>query len=67
MTGDGVPVAFIENKYSDQNFVPRPPNWSGWRVEPKEVEFWLDGEGRIHERLVYTKENGKWKKKLLYP
>ena len=57
----------FENKYSDQNFVPRPPNWSGWRVEPKEVEFWLDGEGRIHERLVYTKENGKWKKKLLYP
>ena len=34
---------------------------------PKEIEFWLDGEGRIHERLVYIKQNGEWVKKLLYP
>ena len=57
----------FEKKFPDQKKVPRPPHWSGWRLLPKEIEFWLDGEGRIHERLVYTKENGKWKKKLLYP
>ena len=34
---------------------------------PSEVEFWLDGEGRIHERLNYIKEKGSWKKGLLYP
>ncbi|MDC3104351.1 pyridoxamine 5'-phosphate oxidase [Candidatus Pelagibacter bacterium] len=56
-----------EKKYSDKNTVPRPSNWSGWRVIPKEIEFWLDGEGRIHERLVYYKESKNWKKKLLYP
>ena len=56
-----------EKKYDDQNSVPRPSNWSGWRVIPKEIEFWLDGEGRIHERLVYFKESRNWKKKLLYP
>jgi len=57
----------FEKKYPDQDNVPRPPNWSGWRLMPKEVEFWLDGEGRIHERLLYTYKENKWEKKLLYP
>ena len=57
----------FEKKYNNQKSVPRPPHWSGWRVLPREIEFWLDGEGRIHERLVYDKVGGKWKKKLLYP
>ena len=55
-----------EKKYPSDN-VPRPPHWSGWRLLPSEIEFWLDGEGRIHERLNYIKENGEWKKELLYP
>ncbi len=57
----------FEQKYPEKNSVPRPPHWSGWRILPKEVEFWLDGEGRIHERLVYINEKGNWKKKLLFP
>ena len=57
----------FENKYPDQNKVPRPPHWSGWRILPNEIEFWLDGEGRIHERLNYVKNNGKWIKEILYP
>ena len=60
-------VREFEKKFSDQNKVPRPPHWSGWRLLPEEVEFWLDGEGRIHERLNYKKINDKWKKELLYP
>jgi pyridoxamine 5'-phosphate oxidase len=56
----------FEKKYPSNN-VPRPPHWSGWRLMPSEIEFWLDGEGRIHERLNYKKENGNWKKELLYP
>ena len=57
----------FEKKFPDQNNVPRPPYWSGWRLLPEEIEFWLDGEGRIHERLNYRKNNGKWEKELLYP
>ena len=57
----------FQKKYPDKNNVPRPPHWSGWRLLPDEIEFWLDGEGRIHERLNYRKNNGKWKKELLYP
>ena len=56
-----------ENKYPDQKKVPRPPHWSGWRVEPENIEFWLEIKNRIHERLNYRKENGKWTKEILYP
>jgi pyridoxamine 5'-phosphate oxidase len=54
-------------KYPDQNKVPRPPHWSGWRILPNEIEFWVDGEGRIHERLNSINNNGKWIKEILYP
>ena len=57
----------FKSKYPDQNNVPRPPHWSGWRVLPKEIEFWLDGEGRIHERLNYIYDNSKWNREILYP
>ena len=57
----------FEKQYPDEKNIPRPPHWSGWRLIPKEIEFWLDGEGRIHERLNYKRSNGKWSKELLYP
>ena len=59
-------IKTYEKKYPT-NSVPRPSHWSGWRLMPSQIEFWLDGEGRIHERLNYKKENGSWKKELLYP
>ena len=61
----------IENykkKYLDKKNVPRPNHWSGWNLSPTEIEFWLDGENRIHERLVYIKnQDDKWNKSLLNP
>ncbi len=57
----------FKKKYPDQNNVPRPPHWSGWRVEPNSIEFWLEIKNRIHERLNYKKENNKWIKEILYP
>tara|TARA_B110000285_G_C14833083_1_gene471797 strand:- start:93 stop:725 length:633 start_codon:yes stop_codon:yes gene_type:complete len=60
-------ISEFEKKYPNQNKVPRPPHWSGWRILPEEIEFWLDGEGRVHERLNYVNNNNKWKKEILYP
>ena len=57
-----------KNKYSDKNDVPRPEHWSGWNLIPISIEFWLDGDSRIHERLKYTKDTeGNWVKSLLSP
>jgi len=56
-----------KKKFSNQKNVPRPPHWSGWRLIPDSIEFWLRGENRIHERLRYKKTNDGWKKILLYP
>ena len=57
-----------KKKYPNENNVPRPKNWSGWNLKPNSIEFWLDGEDRIHQRLKYIKkENGTWKKFLLNP
>ena len=57
-----------KNKYNDKNNVPRPSHWSGWNLSPLSIEFWLDGDSRIHERLKYTKDsNGQWIKSLLSP
>ncbi len=57
-----------KKKYPNENNVPRPSYWSGWNLNPYEIEFWLNGENRIHERLKYTKkENNKWEKYLLSP
>ena len=57
-----------KKKYNNQNEVPRPIHWSGWNLSPLNIEFWLDGESRIHERLKYTKDsNGNWIKSLLSP
>jgi pyridoxamine 5'-phosphate oxidase len=57
-----------KNKYNDKNKVPRPSHWSGWNLSPSSIEFWLDVDNRIHERLKYTKDSsGKWIKSLLSP
>ena len=58
----------FKNKYQDQNNVPRPNYWSGWNLKPTSIEFWLDGDNRIHERLKYKlTANNDWKKSLLSP
>ena len=57
-----------KNKYNDENKVPRPSHWSGWNLSPSSIEFWLDGDSRIHERLKYIKDSsGQWRKSLLSP
>jgi len=58
----------FKKKFNDKNNVPRPDHWSGWNLSPIRIEFWLDGDSRIHERLNYTiDKSGNWIKSLLSP
>ena len=58
----------FKKKYKDKDNVPRPDHWSGWNLKPSSIEFWLDGENRIHERLKYIlNKNNIWTKNLLSP
>lgn len=49
--------------------VPRPPHWSGFRIQPLLIEFWQNGTFRLHDRLEYRRAApGKpWTTRTLYP
>jgi pyridoxamine 5'-phosphate oxidase len=49
----------IEQKFEKMDVV-RPANWGGYRVVPEIVEFWQEGEHRMHDRFRYRLENGGW-------
>lgn len=56
----------INEDFADQD-VPRPPFWSGFRLVPQKIEFWQEGEFRIHQRDLYTKSGNGWEVTKLYP
>ena len=57
----------FEKKFPDQKKVPRPPHWAGWRLLPKEIEFWDNRPYRLHERLFFKKKKDKWISINLFP
>jgi pyridoxamine 5'-phosphate oxidase len=67
-------VSALEAQYQGlEDSIPRPPHWGGYRVIPSSIEFWHDGEFRLHRRVVYTPradgaaQGSGWDRKMLYP
>lgn len=47
--------------------VPRPDYWRGYLLRPDRIEFWQDGEFRLHDRILFERATGPWSKVRLYP
>jgi pyridoxamine 5'-phosphate oxidase len=47
--------------------IPRPAHWTGFRLIPAAIEFWLDRPNRLHERRRFVRGDGGWTSTLLYP
>lgn len=60
-------VAQWTKKFEGQDIIPRPGYWKGYRVLPDRIEFWKDGEFRLHKRHVYVKEPRGWETFMLNP
>jgi pyridoxamine 5'-phosphate oxidase len=64
-------LAELEALYPEGTEVPRPPHWTGFRLRPRAMEFWLDRPGRMHDRRRFTLEGAgdalRWDSTLLYP
>ncbi|HIF38656.1 MAG TPA: pyridoxamine 5'-phosphate oxidase [Gemmatimonadetes bacterium] len=60
-------VKEIENRFENQK-IPLPSFWGGYRVSPNRIEFWQGRPDRLHERLLFDREaKGDWSTTLLYP
>ena len=55
-----------EHRFPDE--VPRPPYWTGFLLKPITIEFWQEGDYRLHDRIVFTPHpDATWSKQRLYP
>lgn len=56
-----------EYKHKFPQNPPRPPHWHGFRIVPQYIEFWQDGEFRLHDRQIFERVDETWKSYKLYP
>lgn len=56
----------LTQHYQNQD-IPRPPHWGGYRVTPQTIEFWQGRKSRLHDRLRYQKQQAGWRVDRLSP
>ena len=58
-------VRSVEERYPD--LVPRPEFWRGYVLRPQQIEFWINGAERLHDRFLFARADSGWIKERLYP
>lgn len=60
-------VKEIEKRFHGLSSLPKPKQWGGFQVDPHLIEFWQGRQGRLHDRIVYSKEDKRWRLNRLAP
>ncbi len=60
-------VEMFTRRFADRSAILRPNFWSGFRLVPERVEFWQDQPSRLHDRLVFARDGGAWRRERLFP
>lgn len=62
-------VETLKSSLGDDEPVARPAHWSGFRIVPSEIEFWQDGQYRLHDRVRFSRSgpDAMWTRQRLYP
>jgi pyridoxamine 5'-phosphate oxidase len=47
--------------------IPRPEHWRGYLLRPEQIEFWTSGEGRLHDRFLFSRSGDEWRRERLFP
>lgn len=54
-------------RYQNEEVLPLPPNWGGYRLRPQQIEFWQGRENRLHDRILYSRVGQEWRLDRLAP
>ena len=57
----------LTEQYKDDDVLPKPEQWGGYLVKPFMIEFWQGRASRLHDRIIYTLDNGQWQINRLAP
>ena len=60
-------VAQLRQEYPEGSDIPMPENWGGYLIVPEEIQFWQGRPNRLHDRVRYFQEEGKWLRERLAP
>lgn len=60
-------VEKYEQEFAGIEDIPRPDYWTGFRLKPNYIEFWIDGDYRLHQRYLYIPSQNGWDIQMLYP